>query len=216
MNNFKEELKVHIEPEKENKNVELIKKYINKEKEIAMKFDETEGIDIYAEDYKPEASVTISRIMNLLAYRELRTKQAYTSKICQGNNDRATRERLAKFDKDRREKHNLALTSLNGLVDFAEKNNLEPIYTGNRLSEKEIEEHKAESYDTRLEMTDAFLQILIDLGNYSTRECADKSLKKDLESIKDKMYKFSRDYGVTQELSYDDGDILFKDFENDR
>lgn len=216
MNNFKEELKVHLDPEKENKNVELIKKYINKEKEIAMKFDESEGIDIYAEDYEPEASATIRRIMNLLAYRELRTKQAYTSKICQGNNDRATRERLAKFDKDRREKHNLALTSLNGLVDFAEKNNLEPIYTGNRLSEKEIEEHKAESYDTRLEMTDAFLQILIDLGKYSTRECADKSLKKDLESIKDKMYKVSRDYGVTQELSYDDGDILFKDFENDR
>ena len=65
-------------------------------------------------------------------------------------------------------------------------------------------------------MTYAFLQILIYLGNYSTRECADKSLKKDLESIKDRMYKFSRDYGVTQELSYDDGDILFKDFENDR
>ena len=213
MNNFKEELKVHLDPEKENKNVELIKKYINKEKEIAMKFDESEGIDIYAEDYEPEASVTIMRIMNLLAYRELRTKQAYTSKICRGNKDRATRERLEKFNKDRREKHDLALTSLNGLVDFAEKNNLEPIYTGNRLSEKEIKEHNEELYDVRLEMTDAFLQILIDLGNYSTRECADQSLKKDLESIKDRMYKFSRDYGITQELSYDDGDILFKDFE---
>ena len=82
-------------------------------------------------------------------------------------------------------------------------------------SEKEIKEHKIESYDARLEMTDAFLQILVDLGNYSTRECADKKMRKDLESIKDKMYKIARDYGIKQELSYDDGDIIFKDFERE-
>ena len=185
MNDFKESLKVNIEPEKENKNVELIKMYINKEKEITKQFDKEDGIDVEAEDYEPKATATLMRIKSFLSYRELRTKQAYTSKMSKGNKDRAVMERLAKFDKDRREKHNLALTSLNGLVDFAERFNLEPIYTGKRLSEKEIKEHKADSYDTRLEMTDAFLQILIDLGNYSTRECSDKSLKKDLESIKD-------------------------------
>ena len=215
MNDFKESLKVNIEPEKENKNVELIKMYINKEKEITKQFDKEDGIDVEAEDYEPKATATLMRIKSFLSYRELRTKQAYTSKMSKGNKDRAVMERLAKFDKDRREKHNLALTSLNGLVDFAERFNLEPIYTGKRLSEKEIKEHKADSYDTRLEMTDAFLQILIDLGNYSTRECSDKSLKKDLESIKDQMYKFSKDYGVTKELSYDDGDISFEDFENE-
>ena len=215
MNDFKESLKVNIEPEKENKNVELIKMYINKEKEIAKQFDKEDGIDVEAEDYEPKATATLMRIKNFLSYRELRTKQAYTAKMSKGNKDRAVMERLAKFDKDRREKHNLALTSLNGLVDFAERFNLEPIYTGKRLSEKEIKEHKADSYDTRLEMTDAFLQILIDLGNYSTRECSDKSLKKDLESIKDQMYKFSKDYGVTKELSYDDGDISFEDLENE-
>lgn len=215
MGNFREDLKVTIKPEKENRNVELIKQYINKEKEIAREFDEKDGIDIYAEDYEPEASVTMMRIMSFLSYREIRTKQAYVSKLSNGNKSRAIQERLAEYDGDRRISHDLALTSLNGMVDFANKYNLEPIYTGRRLSEEEIKEHKKESYDARLEMTDAFLQILVDLGNYSTRECADKKMRKDLESIKDKMYKIARDYGIKQELSYDDGDIIFKDFERE-
>lgn len=216
MNDFKESLKVNIEPEKENKNVELIKMYINKEKEITKQFDKEDGIDVKSEDYEPKAEVTLMRIMSFLSYRELRTKQAYTAQMSKGNKDRTVMERLAQFDKDRREKHNLALTSLNGLVDFANKYNLEPIYTGKRLSTEEIKDFGSGTYETRLEMTEAFLQILIDLGNYSTRECADKSLKKDLEEIKDKMYNFSRDYGVKQELSHDDGDILFEDFESER
>lgn len=216
MNDFKESLKVNIEPEKENKNVELIKMYINKEKEITKQFDKEDGIDVESEEYEPKAEVTLMRIMSFLSYRELRTKQAYTAQMSKGNKDRTVMERLAQFDKDRREKHNLALTSLNGLVDFANKYNLEPIYTGKRLSTEEIKDFGSGTYETRLEMTEAFLQILIDLGNYSTRECADKSLKKDLEEIKDKMYNFSRDYGVKQELSHDDGDILFEDFESER
>lgn len=215
MGNFREDLKVTIKPEEENRNVELIKQYINKEKEIAREFDEKDGIDIYAEDYEPEASATMMRIMSFLSYREIRTKQAYVSKLSNGNKSRAIQEKLAEYDGDRRISHDLALTSLNGMVDFANKYNLEPIYTGRRLSEKEIKEHKIESYDARLEMTDAFLQILVDLGNYSTRECADKKMRKDLESIKDKMYKIARDYGIKQELSYDDGDIIFKDFERE-
>ena len=43
MNDFKESLKVNIEPKKENKNVELIKMYINKEKEITKQFDKEES-----------------------------------------------------------------------------------------------------------------------------------------------------------------------------
>ena len=190
--------------------------YINKEKEITKQFDKEDGIDVKSKDYEPKAEVTLMRIMSFLSYRELRTKQAYTAQMSKGNKDRTVMERLAQFDKDRREKHNLALTSLNGLVDFANKYNLEPIYTGKRLSTEEIKDFGSGTYETRLEMTEAFLQILIDLGNYSTRECADKSLKKDLEEIKDKMYNFSRDYGVKQELSHDDGNILFEDFESER
>ena len=215
MNDFKENLRFNIEPEKEKKNVELIKMYINKEKEITKQFDKEDGIDVEAEDYEPKAEVTLMRIMSFLSYRELRTKQAYTMKISKGNKERSVMERLAQFDKDRRQKHNLALTSLNGLVDFAEKYNLESIYTGRRLSKEEIKNFGSGTYETRLEMTEAFLQILIDLGNYSTRECSDKSLKRDLESIKDEMYKVSRDYKVKRELSSDDGEIVFEDFENE-
>lgn len=215
MNNFKESLKVSIEPDQENRNITLIKQYLNKEKELSRIFDEEDGVDINAEDYEPKAEITLMRIMNLLSYREIRTKQAYTSKICKGDNSRSTREMLSKLDKDRRDSHNLALESFKWLMDFAKKYNLEPLYTGPMLSEKEIEAHKPESYDARQEMTDAFLQILKDLGDYSTRNCSDRGLKKDIESIQDRMYKISRDYGVKEELLHDDGDVLFKDFENE-
>jgi len=129
--------------------IEETEKISKKEKEINRMFDEEDGIDVNAEGYEPEAEVTLKRITNLLAYREIRAKQAYVSKVTRGDNSRKMRGLLSDIDKDRRVKHNLALTSLKGLVEFAKKYNIEPVYTGNILTEQEIEEHKASSYDTR-------------------------------------------------------------------
>lgn len=216
MEDFKEKLKFNIESKKETKNIELVKQYINKEKELCRKFDEEDGIDTSLDTYEPNANVTLQRIMNLLSYREVRVKQAYISKLSRGDNSREMRQMLSELDKDRREKHNLALSSLKGLVDFAKRYNMELIYTGPMLSEKEIEEHKPSSFDARQKMTDSFLSILKDLGDYSTRQCTDSSLKKDLEMVKNKIYKIDREYKVKQELMYDEGDILFEDFDNER
>lgn len=199
----------------ENKNVSIILSYIQKEQEITRMYDKEDGIDVNAEDYVPEADITIRRIECLLAYRELRTKQAYTAKIVRGNNTRTVRERLATLDRDRREKHNLALTSFKGLIEFAKKYNLEPIYTGNILSEEEIESHSSDTYDVRKEMTDSFLKLLKDLGNYSTRQIIDKNVRKDIEKVQNRIFKNQRDYGIKQELLEDKGDIKFEDFENE-
>lgn len=214
-NNFKDNLKVDCIKEKQYRSVQLLLKCIEKEKEINKVFDEEDGIDINASDYEPSAEVTIRRIMNLLAYREVRVKQAYISKMNAGNNSRDIRATLSELDKDRREKHNLALSSLKGLVEFAKKNNLEPIYTGNILSEKEIEEHKPASYDVRQEMTNAFLKILKDLGDYSIRNFNVLEDSKELKYIHNKIYKIQSDYAVKEELIEDTGDILFYDFEKD-
>lgn len=214
-NKFKKSLKVNDIEKEQYRSVELLLKYIEKEKEINKAFDEEDGIDINASNYKPSAEVTIRRIMNLLAYREVRVKQAYVSKMNVGNNSRDIRAILAGLDKDRREKHNLALSSLKGLVEFAKKNNLEPIYTGNILSEKEIEEHKPSSYDVRQEMTDAFLKILKDLSDYSIRNFDVRENNKELKYIHNRLYEIEGDYSVKQELIKDDGDILFYDFEKD-
>lgn len=212
-NEFKEKYKVDAEEKKEKDIVSIILEYIKKEQEINRYYDELEGIA--PNENEEEDLLTINRISYMLAYRELRTKQAYTSKICRGNNSQEARERLATLDRDRREKHNLALTSFNGLIDFGIKNNLPPIYEGRRLTEKEIETHDPMKYDERREMTDAFLQILKDLGDYSTRTIEDEDGKKKIEKLQARIYKNQRDYGITQDLIEDDGDIGFKDFEKD-
>lgn len=211
MNDFKESLKVNIESVTEKKSILLLKQYIAKEKELCKIFDEEDGIDVDAEDYKPEASVTIKRIMNLLEYRNIRVKQAYTSMIYSGDNSGTTRAMLADIDKSRREKHNLALTSLIGLVNFAKQYGMEPIYTGPLLSEQEIKEHKGTSQDVRMEMTDAFLKILMDLGEYSIAINNDS----DLRAIQNKIFKVRKDYAIKSDLSYDDGDIKFEDAQSE-
>lgn len=212
MNNFRDSLKVNIEPQKKNRNIELIMQYIEKEKEINRTFDEEDGIDINADDYEPSADAILQKIMLMLKYRELRTEQAFLANVYKGDRSRETLETLAELDKDRRIRHNLALTALKGLNIFAEKNNLEPIYKGKVLSEEEIENHSPASYDTRMEMTDAFLEILKDLGEYSIEE---NSSKKQMMQIITRIDETKRKYGVKEELKHDDGDIKFKDFEND-
>lgn len=214
MNSFKESLKVEISHEMENKNLSLIMQYIQTEMKENIEWDKEDGIDVTAEDYTPEADVTERRLMNLLEYRNIRTKQAFLAKLNYGNNTRKERAMMSELDKDRREKHNLALTSLKGLVDFAKKHNLEPIYNGPMLSEEEIESHSSTTYDTRMEMTDAFLQILSDLQAYTSETCSNKDIRSVLNNISNQIHKSNRDYGVKKELTHDDGDIVFESFDN--
>lgn len=215
MNSFKESLRVENNIQNENKNLSLIMQYIQIEMEENREWDKEDGIDVTAEDYIPYADVTERRLTNLLNYRNIRTKQAFLSKLNFGNNTRKERAMMSELDKDRREKHNLALTSLRGLVDFAKKHNLEPIYNGPMLSEEEIESHSSSTYDTRMEMTDAFLKILSDLQTYTSEICSDKDVRNILNNISTQIHKSNRDYGVKKELTHDDGDIIFENFDNE-
>ena len=216
MNEFKENLKVDL---KENHNIEkdrtinLILQYIEKEKEENRRYDEEDGIDVNAEDYKPEADAIIMMIENMLKYRELRVEQAYISKMNMGNNSREFREKAVELDKDRREKHNLALTSLKGLNEFAKKYNLEPIYEGRVLTDEQIDSHDKFTYDVREEMTDAFLKMLIELGNFSIEK--EVNSKEEIMKLQRRIDKTERKYGVKRELEHDDGDIEFKDFDDE-
>ena len=210
MSSFLDDIKVDLKQEEKSKSVELIIKYIEKEKELNIMFDKEDGIDVDAEDYKPtENLITIDRLKNLLSYRTLRTRQAYISKISNGDNSRKTREMLVEIDKDRRDKHNLALSSFKGLNEFAKKYGLEPLYKGKMLTEEQIDSHDPSTYDIRKDMTDAFLKILIELGNYSARENFKGA--KEIETVQDEIYRVERDYGVKGELKEDDGDVVFED-----
>ena len=113
--------------------------------------------------------------------------------------------------KERRRKHNSALTAFNGLIDFAKKIGIKPIYEGETLTEEEIESHDNSKYDTRTEMTNAFLKVLNELGEYSAIDCPHKDAKKELMDLQKRMDKVRRTYGIKKELQYDDGDIEFED-----
>ena len=97
MDELRQRLKVDTTPVI-GKNVQLIMQYIEKEKVIQKQFDEDDGIDVNAEDYKPEASVITDYINSFLNYRNIRTEQAYISRANDGNNSREVREMLAKLD----------------------------------------------------------------------------------------------------------------------
>ena len=213
MMNFRKSLKVNVEPKKKTNSVDLIMQYMEKEKDENRMFDEADGIDIYAEDYKPEADAIIRMIENMLKYRELRTEQAFVSKMNSGNNSREIREKLAELDKDRREKHNLALSSLKGLNEFAKRYGLEPIYTGRELTEEQIESHDSATYDTREEMTDAFLKLLIDIEKSAIEEYGNS--KVEMMKLQKDIDKTKRQYGVKKELEHDDGNIEFNDMNDE-
>lgn len=213
MMNFRKSLKVNVEPKKKTNSVDLIMQYMEKEKNENRMFDEADGIDIYAEDYKPEADAIIRMIENMLKYRELRTEQAFVSKMNSGNNSREIREKLAELDKDRREKHNLALSSLKGLNEFAKRYGLEPIYTGRELTEEQIESHDSATYDIREEMTDAFLKLLIDIEKSAIEEYGNS--KVEMMKLQKDIDKTKRQYGVKKELEHDDGNIEFNDMNDE-
>lgn len=209
MDELRQRLKVDTTPVI-GKNVQLIMQYIEKEKVIQKQFDEDDGIDVNAEDYKPEASVITDYINSFLNYRNIRTEQAYISRANDGNNSREVREMLAKLDEQRRRVHNRALSSMIGINRFAKMNGLEPIYTGRMLTEEEIQSHDPLKNDVREEMTNAMLKLLIDIETYSLQ--INEGSKEEILEFQRNMGKFNRDYGVEKPLKTDEGDIIFKDF----
>lgn len=208
MSDFDELYKVDKTPTIGNRTIEILRTYIEKEKELNREFDEKDGIDVAAPDYEPDADATQIRLKHLLGYREIRTLQAYASKLARGDNSRDTRSRLNSMDEDRRRRHNLALTSFKGLIEFGRENGLEPLYEGPVLTDAEIDSHAPMTLDTRKEMTDAFLKILVDIDKtpYMSINNAE------LSGIKNDIEKVDREYKVSKPLEHDDDDINFEDF----
>lgn len=212
MTTFDERYKVSKTPTvKQNKTVELLMKYLEKDAEIAREFDIEDGIDVNAPDYEPDL-VTPGRINALLDYRNIRVEQAYLSKVTNGDFSRGTRQMLNDLDHDRRRRHNHALTSLLGLVDFAKRFGLEPIYEGRLLTQKQINSHDTATLDIRKEMTDAFLKILKDID-----DCPYSLVRnsKEMKSIKNNSDKNTSDFKVSKNLEHDDDDISFEDFRDE-
>ena len=212
MDNCDEKYKVEDTPKVNiNRTIEILRTYIEKEKEITRAFDEEDGIDVNDPNYEPEADAINRKLKNILGYREIRTLQAYASKLARGDYTKDTRSKLVEMDKARRSSHNLALANFKGLVEFGKKYGLESLYDGALLTDQEIERHTVDTLDVRKEMTDAFLKMLVDIDKtpYSLVD------NKEISVLKNKIEKVDRDYKVSKAIEHDDDDVEFEDF-NDK
>lgn len=124
--------------------VELLKKLIKKEKEL----------------YGEEDSFIAEQIEHMIAYRHIRTEEAWYSKATDGITDRTVMAELIKLGKERREKHNLALSSINIVNRFCEKTGFEKLYDEKTLSNEQIRNHEVESLDIRKQVTDFMLKLV--------------------------------------------------------
>ena len=118
-------------------------------------------------------------IFAIMKYRDLRHAQVFYAKLLYeyrnyanlirvsktvesaGELDRSAWELEAlRLDKERRNKHNLALLSFSNMIDLGRKNNLPELYEGEVLTRNEIFSHADPYGMTRQRMTDAMFAML--------------------------------------------------------
>ena len=194
----------------QSKELQLLFTYIEKENEIIKGFDKEDGIDIEAPDYVPN-SMMMRRLSDMEDYRIAKTLLASVQKMIKDGVCEQNPVYIEALDREQRRKHNKALTSLMAMNEFAQKYNLEKIYTGKVVDKNDIRDLGSGDLDARKEMTDFFLGLLTQLSKYNIREMKNEQLKKQVSTIKRKMDSTSRDYKVKKELTSYNGEIEFYD-----
>lgn len=201
--------------------IKLLLEYMKKEKELTREWDEEDGIDVNAEDYKIDGLATVDRIKNFIGYRNIRVEEAWFNKLHRGDTSRETREKAYDYDAERSRRHSLALNSMIGLNDFGEKYGLPKFYEGELIRGSDIDNYK--NIDVRKKETDFFLQFIDKLSRTSgvlmekymeemnmdvDKSDVEMSFIRELQSNVDAV---DNKYGVEKNLTEDDGDVKFKD-----
>ena len=190
--------------------LKLLFTYISKENEIIKEFDKEDGINVEAPDYVPD-SMMIRRVTDMEDYRIAKTLLVSVEKMIASSLCARNPEYVASLDREQRRKHNKALTSLIAMNNFAEKNNLEKIYKGKLVDEKDIRDLGSGDLEARKEMTDFFLGLLTQISKYRVRELENEVLKKQIKEVQRKMDSTNSQYNVKKELTEYDGEIEFYD-----
>ena len=167
---------------------------------------------------------TITRIQNMMQYRDLLTQIAwYPEYITELENDPDVsdlyidrlRERPVQLDKKRRDVHNTALASLFNMVNDMKFRRIYGFYNG-RIMNPLKEADKYGNTDIRREMTNFILKTLYEIELLSAQDlnylisATDDSISIDsLKQIRDSLARSSRGYGVKNPLKSDDGSIDF-------
>lgn len=190
--------------------LELLFQYIEKENEIITEFDKEDGIDVEAEDYVPD-SMMMNRLSAMEDYRIAKTLLASVKKMMTDGLCGKNPEMVNSLDRDQRQKHNRALTSLMSMNEFAEKQGLPQLYTGKLVDKHDIRDLGTGNLEARIEMTNFFLGLLTQLSKYNVRELKNEYLKKQLKDVQRKMDATNSKYKVKKELSSYDSEIEFYD-----
>lgn len=181
--------------------VELINKYIEAE--------------MNERGCSPEQTSTYLRIKSFYGYRNTRVEQAWYAQYTYGQTSGSIASKKTSIDHDRRSDHNLALNGMLGFDLIQKKYNLEPLYTGAKLTEDEIEGHYGYTYDARMEMTDWFLSLLNEIDDLSiSRVVREKGGNDFVESLRRQSYAFDSKWDVKEHMKTDEGEnsrIIFND-----
>lgn len=201
--------------------IKLLLEYMKKEKELTRQWDEEDGIDVNAEDYKIDSLVAVSRVKNFIGYRNIRIEEAWFNKLNNGDTSREIREKAYEYDAERSRRHSLALNSMIGMNEFGEKYGLPKFYEGELVEGSDIDNYK--NIDVRKKETDFFLQFIDKLSRTSGMlmekymEEMNMDISKseeELNFIKELQHEVNvvdNKYGVEKNLTDDDGDVKFKD-----
>lgn len=199
--------------------IKLLLEYMKKEKELTREWDEEDGIDVNAEDYKIDGLATVDRIKNFIGYRNIRVEEAWFNKLHRGDTSRETREKAYDYDAERSRRHSLALNSMIGLNEFGKKYDLPVFYEGELVTGTDIENYK--NIPTRKKETDFFLQFIdklsrtpaIVMQKYFEQVGIEKGGQEEsfIRELQSNVENIDNKYGVEKNLIEDDGDIKFKD-----
>ena len=191
MNSLREDLKVENTPVV-GQNVKILMQCIEKEKELQKKWDEEDGIDITATDYKPEASVVMDCLDSFVKYRKSLIEFHYADLYTANAGAHNIVEIKHRYDSKRRTYHNSALSSLNILNRFLKQNGFTPFYTGETLTEEQIDDHN--NFEAIDDMSNVILKLVSDLENYNGDFTS--SSKTELTTIIDDIHHFNNQYKV--------------------
>lgn len=162
----------------------------------------------------------LSNFLNILEYRNLRTEQVYYAKLAyqydhldipkQCKEVRNAREMERSFwsyqsetlDKRRRETHNTALASFDGIVRTGRQSGLKPIYDGKTLTSIELRQHVEPIL--REQMTNAMFRMLYAIED----QIITKETNEQIIEVKRRMKEFNKTYKVSKSILEDESEKI--------
>lgn len=199
--------------------VKLFLKYLKKEKELRLKWDEEDGYDINASDYKLNL-LCVDRVKSFISYRNIRIEEAWYSKLNKGKRTKEVINKLYDYDEERVKRHAKALKAIIDINKFGEDNGLEKFYDGEVLDDKDISSYR--NIPVRKKETDFFLRFVDTLGRtpgikikqYFKEIGVEGEAKEELDFIRELqagVEKVDRMHNVQQPILSDDENVKFGD-----